>query len=553
MPSLNELPYPVLVTTSAGLVVSVNAELLALLGGDVADWLRQPFGALLTEPSAAWLQTEAWPALQSTGLLSAVHLELRSKAGLSVAVSGHCKPGVADQSGLYHWLFLAANAQPAAQAHEREEKQVQEQVRNPPDERLVLSVINAIPSPMAYWDKDLICRFSNQRYVEWFGKTNQEMESIHIRAMMGERLFALNRPYIEGALAGIPQEFEREIKKPDGSIGYTLVNYVPDIDRQGIVQGFNALVTNVTRLREAAAALRLSASVFDSTSEGILVTDMSRKIVSANPAVARITGYSVDELVGQSPHILDSDRNESTFYNVLERSFMTQGHWSGEHWLCRKDREVIRVWTSLSKIHNEAGQVVLHLGLFSDITERHGKEELMRHMALHDSLTDLPNRMLLTDRLDQLLASGQRSPHPLAVLFLDLDGFKQVNDRLGHDAGDIVLKTVAQRLLGLLRAQDTVARLGGDEFVVILDNPEDRPAVEQVAMRIVASINLPIAVQEDQAHVGCSIGISMHPKNGTTAEALLKSADAAMYVAKAEGKNAFRFGEEDGAPGVLSS
>jgi diguanylate cyclase (GGDEF)-like protein/PAS domain S-box-containing protein len=528
---LDDLPYAVLVTTSAGLVLSANAGLLALVGGEAAHWQQRPMAGLLTADCHTWLTTQGLPALQRMEPIKGKALQLQGLAQNPVTVLAHCQPAVGDFSGTYHWLFLASQVQPECAAN-----------ASAPKERFIRAVTNALPSPMAYWDKDLRCRFSNQRYLEWFGKTSQEMQGIHIRDMMGERLFGLNRPYIEGALAGTPQEFEREMTRPDGAKGYTLVNYVPDIDSQGAVQGFNALVTNVTHLREADAAIRLSASVFDSTSEGIIVSDISRKIVSANPAASHLTGYAVTELVGQSPRMLDSDRNGDAAYDAMEHALLTRGHWAGEQWMRRKDGQVARMWVSLSTIRNEAGKVVRHLGLFNDITERHGKEELVRHMALHDGLTDLPNRVLLMERLSQLLAVVMRGPHPIAVLFMDLDGFKQVNDRLGHGAGDQVLKTVAQRLVDLLRSVDTVARLGGDEFVVVLDNPEHQDHVVHIAQRIIAAVNLPIAVDNQQAHVGCSIGIAMHPQQGTSADELLKSADDGMYAAKAAGKNTFQFG-----------
>ena len=533
VPSLDDLPYPVLVTTSTGAISYVNVNLLALLGGDAPHWQERAMDDLLAPDSRLWLHSVGLPALQRAEVLKAVPLQLQSPASQTIEVLASCRPGAGDMAGQFHWLFLEAQWR----------RDPGQDRRIAPKERFVMAVTNALPSPMAYWDKDLHCQFSNQRYLEWFGKTSEQMRGIHMRDMLGEHLFTLNRAYIEGALAGKPQEFEREIPKPDGTIGYTLVNYVPDIDSQGVVQGFNALVTNVTRLREADAAIRLSASVFDSTSEGIIVSDVNRKIVSANPAASRLTGYPVAELVGQSPRMLDSDRNGDAVYDAMERTFMARGHWVGEQWMRRKDGQVARMWVSLSTIRNEAGKVVRHLGLFSDITERHGKEELVRHMALHDGLTDLPNRILLMDRLQQLLAMVTRGPHLIAVLFVDLDGFKQINDRLGHAAGDLVLKTVAQRLLDLLRAVDTVARLGGDEFVVVLDNPEHTDDVSVIAKRIIDAVNLPIAVEGSKAQVGCSIGIAMHPQHGTSASTLMKTADAAMYEAKAAGKNAFRFGD----------
>jgi diguanylate cyclase (GGDEF)-like protein len=187
------------------------------------------------------------------------------------------------------------------------------------------------------------------------------------------------------------------------------------------------------------------------------------------------------------------------------------------------------------------GSVLQYVGVFSDITERWDKEQLVRHMALHDGLTGLPNRTLLMERLGQLIAMSRREPRRIALMFLDLDGFKKVNDTLGHAMGDEVLKTVATRLSGLLRNSDTVARLGGDEFVVLLDNPENSERIAQIGTRVIAVLNEPMRFDDVEAHVGSSIGIAVFLDGADSAEALLKRADGAMYAAKAAGKNVFRF------------
>jgi len=360
-------------------------------------------------------------------------------------------------------------------------------------------------------------------------------------SVLGDQLFQQNLPFINNALAGNYQQFERAIHRPDGSIGYTLADYIPDKDMTGNVKGFFALVTNITRLREADAAIRMSASVFEATAEGIMVTDTAANIVSVNPAFSAITGYSEEEVVGQNARILKSGRHDDAFFGAMFQKLKTDRLWKGEVWSKRKDGSVYLEQLSISAICDDGGSVLQYVGICSDITERWDKEQLVRHMALHDGLTGLPNRTLLMERLGQLIAISRRESRHVALMFLDLDGFKKVNDTLGHSIGDEVLKTVATRLSVLLRNSDTVARLGGDEFVLLLDNPESNESIAHIGTRVIAVVNEPMQFDEAETRVGTSIGIAVFRDGIDSAEALLKRADDAMYVAKAAGKNVYRF------------
>jgi diguanylate cyclase (GGDEF)-like protein/PAS domain S-box-containing protein len=401
---------------------------------------------------------------------------------------------------------------------------------------------DALPSLIGYWDADLRCQFANNAYLEWFGKTPDQMLGLHMATALGDKLFGQNQAHIREALAGVPQEFERTVHKPDGSMGQTLINYVPDRDDQGMTKGFFALVTNITRLREADAAIRLSASVFEATTDGIMVTDTDGTILSVNPAFATLTGYSADEAVGQNARILKSGRHDAAFFAAMYEQLGLTRLWKGEVWCKRKNGSIFLEELSISAISNEAGDITRYVGVCADITDQWDKAQLMRHMALHDSLTGLPNRVLLMERLTQLMAMAVREPREIALMFLDLDGFKHVNDTWGHDMGDHVLRTVATRLQGLLRPADTVARLGGDEFVVLLDNPANRDNVAQVALRVIREVREPVVFNGNTASVGTSIGVALF-RNAvdTPAEALLKLADDAMYLSKAAGKNTYTF------------
>ena len=415
-------------------------------------------------------------------------------------------------------------------------------------ERFIRNITDAIPGMVGYWDKDLRCHFANSAYLQWFGKPPEAIVGIRMQELMGDDLFARNETYIRGALAGNPQQFERIMTKPDGSIGHTWTTYIPDFDADAKVIGFYVLVTDITPLKEAQAGVELAASVFKNTVEGITITDANGVILSVNPAFTEITGYTADEAVGQTTRILKSNRHDQAFYASMWQEIKENGCWKGEVWNRRKDGAVYLERMTISMIRDEFGVPIRYVSVFNDITDLRANDDYIQHLAFHDALTDLPNRALLMERLERLIVMDKREQRSLAVLFLDLDRFKFVNDTLGHAVGDDLLKVIAQRLTSLVRQSDTVARLGGDEFVVVLDNPADLDEVAHIASRIVSTINVPMEFQGKLAQVGASIGIAIHPADGNTTAELLKSADCAMYAAKHAGKNIFRFFNADLIP-----
>jgi diguanylate cyclase (GGDEF)-like protein/PAS domain S-box-containing protein len=409
------------------------------------------------------------------------------------------------------------------------------------DEPLLRSILDSVPGVIAYWDKRLICRFANQAYIEWFGKTPDQMTGVTIADFLGEELYRLNAPHIRAVLAGEPQTFERAYSRQDGSPGHLLGSYIPDFDKRGNVRGFVVMATDVTSLKAAEAELKLAASVFESTIEGIVVTDADATVVSVNRAFTEITGYSSEETVGRPISMIASNRHGPEFFTDMWHQITTAGRWQGEIWNRRKTGDVFLSRHTVTRIDNVPGEPVRYVGVFNDITELRRRDEQTRHMAFHDALTDLPNRVLLMDRLDNRIALCEREKGRVAVMFLDLDGFKDVNDTLGHDVGDELLRALAGRLQAGVRRSDTVARLGGDEFVIVLFNPGTRDEVAQTAADIIARTNTPTAITGRFASVGVSIGIAMYPEDGTDATELIASADAAMYAAKNAGRNTYRF------------
>lgn len=539
------VPCPLLVSDSQGGVIFVNSNFLAVLGGDRSSWLDRPMDALFPLASRIFLQTHVWPMLLRDGEVKELRLQIFNAAKQALPVLVNCQSATRDGVDTYHWLFFISHERTRYEAEllaarKRADSMAQHHRQG---ERFLRAVTNAVPSLIAYWDRDLRCKFFNQGYLDWFGKKPSDMQGASIRTVLGEELFAHNEPHIQAALQGVSQEFERVFTKSDDTLGSTWSQYIPDVDASGVVLGVYEVGTDVTRIKDADAAIRLSASVFNATTEGILVTDTTGVLLSVNPAFCHITGYAATDVLGHNLRILQWGGHGADFQAEMWSTVVRSGQWRGELWCTRKDGGIYLENLSVTSIRDANGQVVRYVGVFSDISERYERDEQIRHMALHDGLTDLPNRSLMMERLNLLLDLSIREPRPLAILFLDLDGFKAVNDQLGHDTGDLVLKTVAQRLKGLLRTSDTVARLGGDEFVILLHHPEGHDAIIQIVERVIAVINSPIVAGEKVAKVGASIGIAVHPEHGTTADRLLMRADHAMYQAKRSGKNTFRFFE----------
>ncbi|MEO6351796.1 MAG: EAL domain-containing protein [Burkholderiaceae bacterium] len=295
--------------------------------------------------------------------------------------------------------------------------------------------------------------------------------------------------------------------------------------------------------------LRIAAAAFESQ-EGMFVTDADKVIQRVNHAFTQITGYSAADAVGQTPKLLSSGRHDAAFYTAMEESIAHSGYWQGEIWNRRKGGEVYPQWLTITAVKDPAGEVSHYVCTLNDITLRKAAENEIRHLAYYDPLTLLPNRRLLLDRLHQALVASERSGHEGALLFIDLDNFKMLNDTLGHDKGDLLLQQVAQRLCTCVREGDTVARLGGDEFVVMLEDLNTSPQVaasqaKAIGEKILATLNQVYLMGEHVYHSSSSIGISLFNHHLGGVDELLKRADLAMYEAKAAGRNTLRFFDPD--------
>ena len=285
---------------------------------------------------------------------------------------------------------------------------------------------------------------------------------------------------------------------------------------------------------------RLAAAMFEQSCEGIVVTDAQRNIIMVNPAFTTITGFEEADVLGRNPRMLSAGRHDAEFYRQMWEAINCVGHWHGEIWNRRKDGDIYAEWLSITRVADESGQAQNYVSIFSDITERKRAGEQIQKLAYHDALTGLPNRVLLIDRATQALSLAQRNSAAVAVLYMDLDRFKQINDTLGHRIGDQLLVVVATRLLSVVRDYDTVSRQGGDEFVLVLPGTTAEGAA-RVAEKVRCLIAEPMTIEGHEMTVTTSIGVAMFPEDGRDFDALLRAADLSMYRAKQEGRNGWRF------------
>ena len=302
----------------------------------------------------------------------------------------------------------------------------------------------------------------------------------------------------------------------------------------------NAVVADISAERETKAKLQLAASVFTHAREGIVIVDPAGRILDVNATFTHITGYPREEVLGQPHSMLNAGQQSAAFYADMDKALARYGQWSGEMWNRRKNGEEYLEASTISAVRGPDGQTVNHVVLFTDITQSRAQQHQLEHIAHHDALTNLPNRVLLTDRLEHAMIQSQRRGQSLVVAYLDLDGFKAINDRYGHSVGDELLVAIAQRMRTALREGDTLARIGGDEFVAILVDLERLQDAEPLLERLLHSASAPLHLAGTVLQVSASIGVALYPEDKSDAEHLLRHADQAMYQAKQAGRNRYR-------------
>jgi len=308
----------------------------------------------------------------------------------------------------------------------------------------------------------------------------------------------------------------------------------------GEIEEIMGVVLDITARKRNEVQMRIAQVVMDAASEGIMVTDADNHIIAVNPGYSRITGYSEVESLGCKPEdLLKSGKQDEDFYARMWAGINASGRWSGELLNRRRDGSLYHHGMTIDRVQDAHGVVSHYVATFNDISGRKFHERELEYQAQHDPLTGLPNRMLFYDRLQQAMAHTERSGDSMALLFVDLDGFKPINDELGHDAGDQVLRQMAERLRQSTRGEDTVARIGGDEFVLILSAMRSPQSGREVAGKVLESLAVPLSVQGQEVHLTGSAGLVYHHGESLNPDELIHLADQAMYRAKDQGRNCY--------------
>ena len=390
---------------------------------------------------------------------------------------------------------------------------------------------------------------SNRRFAKIWGVSQELVDAGDDAALLrsvAEQIEDLPRfiRKIEYLYDHQDEKGEDEIRLKDGRV---LERYSSPLrDPKGAYLGRIWYFRDITERIRNAERLKLWSEVLNQSAEGIFICDAQEQIVVVNPAFEHLTGLRASQVLGKALVALRSERHDSTFYEAIRKVLNEKGVWHGEIWIPKQNGEMFPAWASMSVVRGPSGAPTHFVAIFSDITVHKQDQERMLRLAHYDALTDLPNRALLLEHLNQMTKTAERKGTKVAVIFLDLDHFKEVNDSLGHDSGDELLQTVAKRLSSSVRAgQDTVARMGGDEFVVLLPGLESTGDLATVAQKLLSCFLVPVEVKGHQLTVTASIGIAVYPHDGRAAQELIQSADAAMYQAKSAGRNNFKFYTSD--------
>ncbi|MBC7908529.1 MAG: EAL domain-containing protein [Rhodospirillaceae bacterium] len=390
---------------------------------------------------------------------------------------------------------------------------------------------------------------ANPAFCAMVGYSEAELRSLHFQDITHSEDVSRNNTLRDEMRAGGRNSYhltKRYLAK-DGRVvwGRLTVTAVREADCDGTDMRFTVtVVEDVTERKRLEDHMRLAATVFENSGDGLFVTDAHSHIVHVNPAFTEITGYQPEDVMGKTPKVLSSGRHEPDFYEHMWEELRAVGKWQGEIWDRRKSGEMFAGWQNIAVVRNSLGEITNYVAVISDITSRKQVEERLSYQANHDPLTRLPNRTLFQERLSRAVARAHRNQSLVALLFIDLDRFKQVNDTLGHLAGDLLLQQVSERLTGATRQGDTVARLGGDEFTVILEDVQDPRDAAMVAHKILHMLAEPFDLDGPIANISSSIGVALYPADAGDPQSLIKLADAAMYRAKHLGRNCCQFHSE---------
>jgi len=402
-------------------------------------------------------------------------------------------------------------------------------------------IIDQIHESVVMMDLDGYITSWNRGAERLFGYTAAEAIGRHILFLYAEPDGEEETGFQDMFLGHGGRELEVRRRRKSGEVFWASLQLSLVRAAGGQPTGIIGYLTDITERIDAQETLRLHAHIFEHSDEGILITDAHERIVSVNRAFTRITGYEARDVAGQTPRVLRSGQHDAAFYAEIRQRIEREGRWQGEIQDRRKNGEIYPTWVSISAVRDGDGKITHYFSIFSDITERKRAEERIHYLAYYDALTELPNRALFYKLVDQALIEARRNRQHGAILFIDLNRFKPINDSLGHGVGDSLLQLIGLRLREALRNEDVVARLGGDEFVVALFDIARREHAAVVAQKILASFEAPFVIDQHELKVGAAVGISVYPQDGDDTETLLRLSDIAMYRAKKAGADGYAF------------
>lgn len=509
----------ILMLSADNAIRDANAAAAALFGRSRMDLLECRIEDLFADPSAL-LQARA--SLDSGGRTEGKAMVWRQGNALAVdyALSAQRDSGRA-------LLILYESSEPKTGRASGD--------ANPMFRRM----FESSPSPTLVCDRDTLrITAANQAAVDEYGYSREEFTAMGLGDLRSPaaqpRAAHATRPPKRHDQGGLWRQRRRDGSFVDADTTTRMLDF--ENGHSELVVSHEASQHRVTRRQ-----FTLSVELFEASTQAITITDADAKIIAVNPAFTTITGYEPAEVVGRNSNVLASGRHDKAFYEAMWDEIRGKGHWQGELWDRRKSGEVFPVWLTVSAVKNNHGEILQYVAMFSDISDRKAAEAQIEYLAHYDQLTGLANRALLQERFALLISQAQRHRRRVGVLFLDLDRFKNVNDTLGHSAGDAVLQETARRLRACLRQADFVARQGGDEFIVLINDVDVIHDAAHVAQKIIVAMEERFEIHGHEIHISPSIGIGIYPDDGQDIETLLKNADVAMYQAKSAGRNNYQF------------
>jgi diguanylate cyclase (GGDEF)-like protein/PAS domain S-box-containing protein len=399
---------------------------------------------------------------------------------------------------------------------------------------------------IGHWELDLVANtlYWSDEVYRIFGLEPQEFDATY-EAFLGhiypEDRKIVNDAYIKSLQEKRGYHIEHRIVRKNGEIGFVEERCEHEFDADGKPNRSIGTVHDITEKKLAENELFLASTLFKKMNDGVMITDTNQKIITINDAFCKISGYEREEIVGKAPSIVSSGWHDKKFYEELWHVINTEGHWIGEMIDRKKNGELYTAELNIIAIHNNKGELTNYISIVNDISEKKQKETLIHNLAYFDSLTELPNRALFQERVSRRIHSLKRSGKKMALFFIDMDNFKNINDTFGHFTGDRFLIEVAGLMKGLLREQDTLARLGGDEFTIAIEDIESLVDIASIAQKIIDTFDKPVKIGSKEFYTGASVGISIYPDDAQSYEELVKAADTAMYQVKESGKNGYQF------------